>query len=109
MDTGFSKREDLRIKRKRYSAEFRKEAAKMIIIEGTPVREVSEQLGVPEGVLYNWKAKHVQELGGSTGEEGARSAQSMVEELTALRKELAKQRRMNEILKKTVGFFSNPE
>lgn len=33
----------------------------------------------------------------------------MVEELTALRKELAKQRRMNEILKKTVGFFSNPE
>jgi transposase-like protein len=40
----------------------------MIIIEGTPVREVSEQLGVPEGVLYNWKAKHVQELGGSTGE-----------------------------------------
>ena len=26
-----------------------------------------------------------------------------------LRKELAKQKRMNEILKKTVGYFSNPE
>ena len=40
--------------RRRYTAEFKKEAARMILIDGTPVREVSEQLGVPEGVLYNW-------------------------------------------------------
>lgn len=96
------------MKRKQYSAEFKKEAAKMIIIEGTAVREVSEQLGVPEGVLYNWKVKHVKELGASQ-REGAPSTESMMQELTELRKELAKQKRMNEILKKTVGFFSNPE
>jgi len=108
MDTGFSSGEDLKMKRKQYSAEFKKEAAKTIIIEGTAVREVSEQLGVPEGVLYNWKVKHVEELGASQ-REGAPSAESMVRELTELRKELAKQKRMNEILKKTVGFFSNPE
>jgi len=44
MDTGFYSGEDLKMKRKQYSAEFKKEAAKMIIIEGTAVREVSEQL-----------------------------------------------------------------
>lgn len=96
------------MQRRRYSAEFRREAAKMIIIEGAPVREVSEQLGVPEGVLYNWKAKHVKELGANTVE-GDQSPRAMVEELAELRKELAKAKRMNEILKKTVGFFSNPE
>jgi transposase-like protein len=33
----------------------------------------------------------------------------MAEELTTLRKELAKSRRMNEILKKTVGYFSKDD
>jgi len=56
MNTGFSQGEDQKMKRKQSSAEFKKEAAKMIIIEGTAVRDVSEQLGVPEGVIYNWKA-----------------------------------------------------
>jgi len=47
------------MKKRRYTAEFKKEAAKMIIIDGTPVKEVSQQLGVPEGVLYSWKQKHL--------------------------------------------------
>jgi transposase-like protein len=51
VDTGFSLIEDSTMKKRRYTAEFKKEAAKMIIIDGTPVREVYEQLGVPEGVL----------------------------------------------------------
>jgi len=96
------------MKRKRYSAEFRNEAAKMIIIEGVPVREVSEQLGVSEGMLYKWKSKHLSGLGASHPE-GEANVESMAKELFELRKELAKQKRMNEILKKTVGFFSNPE
>ncbi len=96
------------MKKRRYTAEFKKEAAKMIIIDGTPVKEVSEQLGVPEGVLYSWKQKHLKELEENVPE-GVQSPKAMAEELAQLRKELAKQKRMNEILKKTVGFFSNPE
>lgn len=96
------------MQKRRYSAEFKKEAAKMIIIEGTPVRGVSEQLGVPEGVLYSWKQKHLEELE-SIAPEGTQSPKAMAGELAQLRKELAKQKRMNEILKKTVGYFSNPE
>ena len=40
---------------------------------------------------------------------GAPSPKAMAEELTTLRKELAKSRRMNEILKKTVGYFSKDD
>jgi transposase len=96
------------MKRRRYSAEFKKEAAKMIIMDGTPVKEVSEQLGVPDGVLYNWKQKHLDELE-AEAPEGAQSPKAMAEELATLRKELAKQKRMNEILKKTVGYFSKED
>lgn len=94
------------MRKKRYTAEFKREASKMIIVDGTPVREVSVQLGVPEGVLYNWKKKHLEELEGSVPT-GAQSPKAMADELAQLRKELAKQKRMNEILKKTVGYFSN--
>jgi len=41
--------------RRRYTAEFKKEAARMIIIDGTPVLEVAQQLGVGSQMLYRWK------------------------------------------------------
>jgi transposase len=93
------------MKRQRYTAEFKQEAVKLILIDGTPVKEVSKQLGVPEGVLYSWKQKHLDKLE-EDAPEGARSPKEMAAELAQLRKELAKARRMNEILKKTVGYFS---
>jgi transposase len=96
------------MKRQRYSAEFKEEAIKLILIDGTAVKEVSDQLGVPEGVLYSWKQKHLDQLE-ADAPEGTQSPKAMADELAQLRKELAKQRRMNEILKKTVGYFSNPE
>ena len=91
--------------RRRYTAEFKKEAARMIIIDGTPVKEVSEQLGVPENMLYRWKQVHLDELEANTAA-GGQSPKRMAEEIADLRKQLAKSQRMNEILKKTVGYFS---
>lgn len=91
--------------RRRYTAEFKKEAARMIIIDGTPVQEVSDQLGVGSKMLYRWKQEHLDELE-TNASPSAPSPKAMAEELAELRKELAKSRRMNEILKKTVGYFS---
>ncbi|MDG1668892.1 MAG: transposase [Opitutae bacterium] len=94
--------------RRRYTAEFKKEAARMIIIDGTPVQEVADQLGVGSQMLYRWKQEHLDELEIHTNP-GAPSPKAMAEELAELRKELAKSRRMNEILKKTVGYFSKDD
>jgi len=91
--------------RRRYTAEFKKEAARMIIIDGTPIQEVADQLGVCSQMLYRWKQEHLDDLEIQTNP-GAPSPKAMAEELAELRKELAKSRRMNEILKKTVGYFS---
>ncbi len=96
------------MKKRRYTAEFKKEAAKMIIIDGTSVQEVSEQLGVSTGVLYSWKQQHLEELEAKSESE-RQSPKSMAEEIARLRKELTKQKRINEILKKTVGYFSKDD
>ncbi|MDA7916272.1 transposase [Verrucomicrobia bacterium] len=40
------------MKRKRYTTEFKKEAARLMIIEGMSAREVSEQLGTEPALLY---------------------------------------------------------
>ena len=93
------------MKKQRYTAEFRQEAGKMIIIDGVTVKEASQQLGVPEGVLYSWRQKHLDELEANSPE-GAQSPKAMAAEIADLRKQLAKQKRMTEILKKTVGYFS---
>lgn len=91
-----------------YTPEFKREAASMIIIEGMPVKDVSQQLGINENQLYRWKAEHLEELEAAKPE-GARSPKAMADEITQLRKELAKSKRMNEILKKTVGYFSKDD
>ena len=96
------------MRRRRYTGEFKKEAARMIIIEGLPVKEVAEQLGVNQNQLYRWKQKYLEELE-AVNPEGVRSPKAMVAEIAELRKQLAKSRRMNEILKKTVAYFSKDD
>jgi len=93
------------MKKRQYNAEFKHDAAYQIIIAGVPVKELSEKLGVPVGLLYRWKAEHVEELE-TNNPSSAPSPKKMASEIAELRKELAKSKRMNEILKKTVGFFS---
>lgn len=42
------------MKKRRFTAEFKKDAARMLIIEGISAQEVSEQLGVKASLLYRW-------------------------------------------------------
>ena len=93
------------MKKRNYTAEFKQDAAHQIIIEGVAVKELSDRLGVPISLLYRWKSEHVDELE-ANNPSSAPSPKKMASEIAELRKELAKSKRMNEILKKTVGFFS---
>ena len=96
------------MKRRKFTTEFKKEAARMLIIEGQSAKEVSQQLGVGSSLLYQWKREHLEELDASNPI-GAQSSKEMAIEMADLRKQLAKSQRMNEILKKTVGYFSKDD
>ena len=51
------------MKRKRYSVEFKKEAVRLLIMDGMTAPEASKKLGVSANMLYRWKQIYLDELG----------------------------------------------
>lgn len=92
-------------KNRRYSAEFKKEAVRLMVIEGRPTTELAEELGIQRNLLYRWKSEHVESLE-FEAKPGQPSPKEMAAEIEELRKKLRKSERINEILKKTVGYFA---
>ena len=97
------------MKRNRYSVEFKKEAARLLIMDGMTAPEVSKKLGVPAGMLYRWKSAYLDELGGNVEAGQGASPAEMAAEIQRLNKALGREKRINEILKKTVSYFSKDE
>lgn len=97
------------MKRKRYSTEFKREAARLMIMEGQDVQELAEKLGVNHSLLYRWKQEHLVELERANPGSGGASAAEMATEIEDLRNRLAKSERINQILKKTVSYFAKEE
>lgn len=94
------------MKRRRHSLEFKKEAVRYMVMEGESAGSVSERLGINPNLLYRWKGEFLEELGGGTKENGQMSPGEMAAEIDSLRKRLRRSERINEILKKTVGYFA---
>ena len=97
------------MKRKRYSVEFKKEAVRLMILEGLTAPDVSKKLGVSANMLYRWKQVYLNDLGEGTEKGTGTSPAEMAKEIERLRKALGREKRINEILKKTVGYFAKDE
>ena len=85
--------------RKRYTAEFKAQAVELLNT-GRPVSQIAEELCISTHLLYSWKqtAALPPQLGG----QGARAVGEgdSADELWAMRRELARLRVENDILKK---------
>lgn len=98
------------MKRKQYSVEFKEEAVRLVVMDGLSAPEVAQRLGINPNLLYRWKGKHLENLEASASAQGAGSSpREMAVEMDRLRKRLSKAERINEILKKTVGYFAKDE
>ena len=91
-----------------FTEEFKREAVQLAVKRGN-VSAVARELGIHESVLNRWKSRLQQETehpGTSSrpfpGKGNARDA-----ELASLKRELARVKQENEILKKAVGIFTN--
>lgn len=85
---------------KRYTDEFKVEAARQVVEHGRPVREVASRLGVSADALYGWvraqrKAPAVRQADGALAAENRR--------LQAELKRLTEER---DILKKAAAYFA---
>ena len=89
--------------RKSYSKEFKESAVRLMVMDGMSASQVSQKLDVSEGSLYKWKQ---QQVGAMKVSATGLDPQALVSENEQLRKQLQRAEKINEILKKTVGYFA---
>jgi len=91
-------------KRQRFTAEFKREALRLLKTSGKPTAVVARELGVPRNRLYKWahdaESKGDQAFGGSGRPKASHDA------LTVLQRENARLKEENEILKKAAAYFA---
>lgn len=89
-------------KRQRFTAEFKREAVRLIREADKPVSELARELGVPRNRLYKWVAD-AEKLGASAfGGSGRRPD----DEVGQLRREVERLKEENTILKKAAACFA---
>jgi transposase len=88
----------------RHSAEFKKEAVRLVIQSGRKIKQIAEELGVNIWTIRGWVRKYDQEARAGLISQGLKM--SPEEENRVLRKELADVTEERDILKKVVAVFS---
>jgi transposase len=91
-------------KRRRYTAEFKKEAVDLVINQGYTIAEAARNLGIRRNMLGRWRREQLQGPQNAFPGSGHQSAE--LEELKSLREENRKLRLEREILKKAAVFFA---
>jgi transposase-like protein len=92
-------------KRQSYSREFKLEAVRLLLLGEKPAADLARELGVPRNRLYKWRdevsAKDTETVFPGHGRRRAADA-----ELAAVKRENARLREENEILKKAARYFA---
>ena len=89
-------------KRRKYSAEFKREAVQLATMPDVSLRQVAKDLGINEGMLGRWKREL--ESQGSQAFIGQGHARD--QELMRLRRELAKVKQERDFLAEAAAFFA---
>ena len=92
------------MERKRYGAEFKREAVRLASQPGQSKRQVAQELGIHENLLRTWVRKFATGKWESVPSKTLKSEQQ--QELERLRRELKRVTTERDILKKAVGYFA---
>ena len=84
--------------RKQFTPEFKAQAV-ALLQTGKPVSQLAQELGISDNLLYSWRLASQRAQGGSEGPHAA-GERDAADELRALRRELARLKMENDILKK---------
>ena len=84
-------------KRRKFDAEFREGAVRLVHESSKPIAQIARDLGVNEGTLGNWVARDRDAAGGRDG-----LSRDDLEELKRLRAENAELRMERDVLKRSV-------
>ena len=90
-------------KRRKYSAEFKREAVQLAAMPDVTLREVAKDLGINEGLLSRWK----RDLGAWGKQAFVGQGHAHDQELMRLRRELAKVKKERDFLAEAAAFFAS--
>lgn len=94
-------------RRKTFTPEFKREAVRLLELGERPAAQIARELGVKRNQLYKWQEevdKHGKEAFPGHGRRS--SSESLIQENSRLKQELAKAKEEAEILKKAAAFFA---
>jgi transposase len=91
--------------RKTYTAEFKREAVRLVTEHHYGVAEAARNLGINTNMLRRWKREFADQANGAFPGKGRLSPEQ--EELHRLRAENKRLRMEREIVKKAAAFFAN--
>ena len=91
-------------KRRRFTAEFKREAVRLLRTSGKPAAVVARELGIPRNRIYKWAEDADKK--GEQAFRGAGRAKASMDELAVLQREIARLKEENEILKKAAAYFA---
>jgi transposase-like protein len=91
-------------KRKKYTAEFKREAVRLMESSEKPSSDVARQLGVRRNQLYKWKEQMDKRGAAAFPGKGKRSSQG--DEVSRLKRELERVKEERDILKKAATYFA---
>lgn len=91
-------------KRQRYTAEFKREAVRLLRMADKPAAVLARELGVPRTKLHQWVLEA--ERMGEQAFSGSGRPKASSDELNRLKRENARLKEENEILKKAAAYFA---
>lgn len=91
-------------KRRRFTAEFKREAIRLLKTAKKPAAALARELDVPRNRLYKWAQDG--EKQGEQAFRGSGRPKACTDELSVLQRENARLKEENEILKKAAIFFA---
>jgi transposase len=93
-------------KRTVYDREFKLKAVELSYEREESVKQVAQELGVPEKLLYKWRAQFSKEKNKSFPGHGKQLMSKEEKRIAELEKQLRETKLERDILKKAVGIFS---
>lgn len=88
--------------RRKFSAEYKREAVAMLDAPGVTVGQIAAELGIGANVLGRWR----RELGRQPQQAFVGNGRSRDEELSQLRRELARVTKERDFLREAAAFFA---
>ncbi len=89
-------------KRRKFSAEFKREAVQLSEAEGASVSQVAREIGIDPNLLFRWRRESREKGDPFPGSGTARD-----QEMLALKRELARVKRERDFLRDAAAFFAS--